>query len=201
MEGGAGGRAGGRADGGPDGGDPGRFERWLAELRVDDAARSRARRHWLRSAAEEEATMAGVLLDLAERGATVAVTTRVGRRHHGRLVLVGDDFLVLRAGAHRHVVLRAGTVGTVRSTADATAPIGDRAVRSDRHLQEVLVALAAERLAAAIVLDNGDLVTGEVRSMGQDVVVLQSDGPSSPVTYLALDAIVEVTLDGPLGAA
>ena len=56
-------------------------ERWAAEVRARDAADARVRERWLRRSAEEEAELAGVLLDLAERGVTAVVTTSSGRRH------------------------------------------------------------------------------------------------------------------------
>jgi hypothetical protein len=188
----------GGAGGGADG-DPGRFERWLAELRVDEAARSRARRHWLRSAAEEDATLAGVLLDLAERAATVAVVTTTGRRHHGRLVTVGADVVVVRSDAARHLVLRLAAVSSVRAVSEPVAPVGARSLRSAHRFVDVLVALAAERLDASLLLGNGEVVTGEVRSVGQDVAVVRGGDREPTVTYVALDAIEALALDGPLG--
>jgi hypothetical protein len=179
-------------------GDPGRFERWLADPRVDEAARSRARRHWLRSAAEEDASFAGVLLDLAERDAIVAVTMASGRHHHGELVVVGDDFIALRNGPEHHVVLRRPMVAAVRSVSELVAPVGDREVRSELHLVDVLIALAADRSDASLQLVSGDAVAGEVRSVGVDVVVLRSGGPPPTTVYASLDAVVEVALDGPL---
>ena len=43
------------------------LHRWVADGQVDEAARARSRRRWLEKAAIEEATLGGVLLDLAER--------------------------------------------------------------------------------------------------------------------------------------
>ena len=44
------------------------LQRWVADGQVDEAARARSRRRWLEKVATEEATLGGVLLDLAERG-------------------------------------------------------------------------------------------------------------------------------------
>lgn len=44
-----------------------RLERWIAEARSTDAAAARARTHWLRVQAGASATVAGVLVDLAEQ--------------------------------------------------------------------------------------------------------------------------------------
>ena len=50
-----------------------RLERWAAEARVDEAARTRSRERWLRRQAEESGTLAGVLADLLEAGRAVVV--------------------------------------------------------------------------------------------------------------------------------
>ena len=70
---------------GPGGDLSARLERWAAEARVDDAARQRTRERWLLQQAEEGGRMAGVLCDLGERGTAVAVRTRAGRQHRGRV--------------------------------------------------------------------------------------------------------------------
>jgi hypothetical protein len=174
------------------------FERWLGELRVDDDARARARRHWLRTAAEEDASLPGVLLDLAERGATVAVVTTLGRRHHGPVVVVGEDFVALRTGTDRHVVLRLDGVATIRVVDDGVAPLGDREVAATLLLVDVLIGLSADRLDASLLLASGDQVAGEVRSVGHDVVVVRTHDAPHTTTYVRLDSIVEVAQDGPI---
>src|SRR3546814_9710109 len=73
-----------------------RLDRWVAEARVDQAAQGRARERWLRTIAEEEATFAGVLADLAERASGVALSTTAGRRHRGSIGGLGADFVALR---------------------------------------------------------------------------------------------------------
>ena len=44
------------------------LERWAADARVQEAALQRARERWLRHQATEDASIVGVLTDLAERG-------------------------------------------------------------------------------------------------------------------------------------
>ena len=60
---------------------------------VDEAARARSRRRWLENAATEEATLGGVLLDLAERRRPVIVRTLAGHRVAGPIIAVGADFV------------------------------------------------------------------------------------------------------------
>nr|MBA3268429.1 hypothetical protein [Acidimicrobiia bacterium] len=54
-------------------------ERWAAEARARDAADARLRERGLRRQAEDEAVFVGLLVDLAERGVGVLVTTSGGR--------------------------------------------------------------------------------------------------------------------------
>jgi hypothetical protein len=85
------------------------------ETRGDEAARARSREHWLRRQADEEASLGGVLVDLAERGDRVVLSTVTGRRHRGWLVAVGDDFCVVRAESGAEVLVSHRGLATVRA--------------------------------------------------------------------------------------
>jgi hypothetical protein len=100
------------------------LDRWVAEARVDEAALQRSRERWLREVAEQEATLGGVLIDLAERcaGVTIAVD---GRRHHGVIVAIGVDFVAVRATAGADVLLAISAVGVVRTAPAVDAAAGD----------------------------------------------------------------------------
>jgi hypothetical protein len=195
---------------GPGGDLSARLERWAAEARVDEAARQRTRERWLLQQAEEGGRFTGVLCDLAERGTAVAVRTRAGRQHRGRVLAVGDDFVAVDTGSSgaadgtdgsgaAFVALAA--VSSVRvMPGSATAPTGDRAVRTGLRLAEVLAGLAAERERVRIVaLDGGDAIAGSLRSVGLDVAVVRLDGRDPATAYVPIPAITELTLPGELG--
>jgi hypothetical protein len=175
-----------------------RLERWVAEARVDDAARQRTRERWLRQQAEEGGTLAGVLCDLGERGTAVAVRTRAGRQHQGRIRAVGDDFVAVSPDPDRSgpVFVALDAVSSVRvMPGPGSAPTGDRAVRTGLRLSEVLAGLAAERERALIVaLDGEDAVAGSLRSVGRDVVVVRLDGPEPATAYVPIAAVAELVL-------
>jgi hypothetical protein len=90
------------------------LERWLAEVRTDQAARSRARLGALRAHAAEDATVIGVLADLGERRSPVLVTTTHGRRHRVEVRAVGPDAVVLAAGRDEWLVTRLACIAAVR---------------------------------------------------------------------------------------
>ena len=188
---------------GPGGDLSARLERWAAEARVDDAARQRTRERWLLQQAEEGGRLAGVLCDLGERGTAVAVRTRAGRQHRGRVGAVGDDFVAVDvavdpgpSGPSGAVFVALEAITSVRvMPGSAAAPTGDRAVRTGLRLAEVLAGLAAERERVLIVAADGeDAIAGSLRSVGLDVAVVRLDGPDPTTAYVPIAAVAELTL-------
>jgi hypothetical protein len=133
-----------------------RLDRWVADARVDDAAQRRTRERWLRAVAEQEATMAGILLDLAERAATVSLTTTSGRRHRGAIDAIGADFVALRPASGGEILAPLPAVAAVRALAEVDTTIGDRATTTELRLAEVLAELAAERERVLVITRSGD---------------------------------------------
>lgn len=185
--------------GGPLGpeGDADALERAVAELRVDEAARSRARRASLDHQAAEGATLGGVLVDLGERGAVVSIVLSDGRSVAGAVEQVGRDLVVVRGDDGQQLLVRLDAIAaaTPRSRADAVR--GDREVASDLSFVEALGWLAGARRTVQVHTAAETIVQGELASVGLDVAVLLLDGPSRQRTYLATAAIVQVAvLDG-----
>ncbi len=173
-----------------------RIDRWVADARVDEAARLRARERWLRHQAEEEGSLAGVLADVAERGVPVAVHVRGGRQHRGEVRAVGADFVALRSGA-TDVIIAIAAVTSVRTRPGEASTLGDRSITSLLRLVEVLAGLAAERAAVLLVMAGGDdAVAGVLGSVGRDVVGVRVVDAPAVTAYVPIGAIVEVVLDG-----
>lgn len=173
----------------------GRLARWTAAAAVDEAASARARERWLRQSSAEGSTFAGVLLDLAERGAPVVVSGAGGRRHRGVVVAVGADFVALRTADGADVLLAFAGVAAVRSEPRATPAPGDRHVEVDVGLAEALSAVAEDRPRVLVVtVADGEGLAGELRSAGRDLLVLRLDGPTRAPAYVPLAAVAEVRL-------
>lgn len=170
------------------------LERWVADARVDDAARQRARQRWLRIQAEEEASLVGALVDLAERARPVVLD--VGdHRVRGRIVGVGSDFLAVRTDRGQDVLVRAGAVAVVRAEPGQRDVVGDRAALVEVALDAVVGPLAAERPEVMIRTRSGTVVRGELRSAGLDVLRLRGDGdPPSPI-WVSLGAVDLLVID------
>ena len=173
-----------------------RIDRWAADARVEEAARLRARERWLRHQAEEEGSLAGVLADVAERGASVALHVRGGRRHRGEVAALGSDFVVLRS-AGTDVIVALPAVTSVRTLPGEASTIGDRSIGTSHRLIDILAGLTAERAAVSLVLADGDqAVAGVVLWVGQDVVGVRVAGGTAVTAYVPVGAIVEVLVDG-----
>ncbi len=172
-----------------------RLDEWLADARVEGSADARAREHWLRAAADADATLAGVLLDLGERDASVAITTIEGRRMLGTVEVVGADFVAVRTDAGQEALLPIGALAWVRTAPSLDAATGDRVATTGLRLADVLSEVAADRGRVRLVLrDGADVVAGELRSVGQDVLLVRIDSATGGTGYVPLAAVVEVGL-------
>jgi hypothetical protein len=172
-----------------------RLERWVADARSADAAAARARQRWLQVQADESATFLGVLVDLAEQGSPVVVHGRGGRRHRGSISAVAADFCAVRTSRDRDVLLSFAGIGSIRPDTRGPGPSGDRAVRADLGLAEMLSVLAVERPRVLIVTTaDAEGIAGELRSVGRDVVTIRLDGSARASAYVAIAAIAEVSL-------
>lgn len=182
---------------GDDAGLLGRLAAWAAAARVDEAVGARAREAFLRRTAGEAATFAGTLLDLAEQGGPVLLSLAGGRRHRGRIGAVGADFVLVVTDRGAQVLVADRGIAAVRPEAGAAPVSGDRPVALAAGLAEAL-AIAAEDRPRVLVVAAGDDdgLAGELRGVGQDVLVLRLDGHGRPTAYVPVANLVEVTLAG-----
>ena len=169
----------------------------LDDARAAEVTAGRERQRWLRRQAEEEATLEGALLDLAERATVVALRTTAGRVHHGRVVAVGTDFVVI--GADRGgTCVRLSAVSSVRPGPGERhgPPTGAREPALDLLLVEVLGGLAPERPRVAIGTAAGEVVSGELSAVGADVVTVRLDGDGRTPCYVAMAAVLDALVEG-----
>ena len=177
---------------------PGDFIELLDEGRAAEVRAARARERALRRMAEEGARLAGTLVDLAERESPVSVATVAGRHHHGVVVAVGGDYCVLRTdgGVEIHLCLDALT--TVRPAPGERHVVasGERRSATDHLLLEVLGRVAGERRPVSLVTRTGEVVAGELRAVGTDVVSLSLHGSAGDTCYVAATALSEAFFAG-----
>jgi len=164
--------------------------RWVAETQVDDAIELRRRSAWLRRQADEEATLAGVLVDLAEQGRPVTLHVANGRRHRGRIVTVGADVVELQSSVGEQVIVALDALDSVRPQADGDGVSGSPVI-TGVSLVEVVGRLAERRERVLVVARNGEATSGELTAVGRDVLTLALDGGG--VAYLSLLVLAEVS--------
>jgi hypothetical protein len=152
------------------------------------------RERWLQAQAEEESSLAGVLLALAERGDTVVVTTTAGRRHRGMVAGVGVDFAALQPAGGRATLVAFGALGDLRVVDGArrsSPTTGDGTVVLGVRLGEVLAQAAGQRPRISVQAGVAAVV-GDLRAVGGDVLTVRADGDAGLV-YVGLASISEVS--------
>ena len=186
------------------------LERWAAEARAREAAEARVRERWLRTQAEEGARLGLVLAGLAERRAEVVVTTIGGRTVPGRLTGVGQDFVAVERAGVTLVALHAvawlrESPGHAPRSSPATGPdeeldadgaedrgLGREGVGPGASLAGVLAQAVAHRPRVTVVTDAASL-TGELRTVGLDVLVLRTPGEPPSLAYVRLRSLYEIS--------
>jgi hypothetical protein len=175
------------------------IERWAAEARARDAVDARVRERWLRRQAEEEATFAGLLLDLAERAVTIVVTTTANRRHPGTVEAVGTDFVALLTAGGRTAIVALRAVAAVSPIGPGDAGLRALASGDDRASRSVTVGLvevlahAAGNVPRVQVHAGTATVVGELRSVGADLLSVHTDGDPPATVYLSLASVSDVS--------
>ncbi len=171
--------------------------RLVSDSRAEEAARQRIRTRNLRAAALTDATFAGVIVDLAERGEVVSIRTAHGRTLTGRVVLTARDAIAVETGAAGTTYVRLDGVTSVRRMPGVRAdpPSGGRCPPRQTSLAALLAELAQERPRVTVALQGEpSLVVGELRGAGVDVLTLRLDGEPPVMAYLAVGQVSDVTV-------
>lgn len=168
--------------------DDGALQRWLAEVRVDDAARERSRTAELQARAAEGATLAGVLVDFAGRGESVGLVMRSGQQHRGAVRLVGPDAVVMQLETRQWLVARFGSIASLRAL-NSPPVTGETEPSTTSRYTRLAVAVAEPGMW--VVASSGPTNLGGVLvSAGSDVLVLRLDnGDQAYVALAATDAV------------
>ena len=168
-----------------------RVERFVADARIEDAIDARAREHWLRRRASEEATLEGLCWDLAERGEPVVVSTVAGHGHRGRIDALGEDFLAV---ATRDSTVLVPFHALVTIAARESAEPAARPVRGGVSLAEVLTEVAPERPTVRARCRGGETVLGELRHGGRDVIAVRTGESGRRTVYVRLSSLSDVSV-------
>ena len=169
---------------------------WLELLddgRVREAGAARSRQRWLRASAEADASLAGMLVDLAERRADVTLATTAGRVHQATVRAVGDDVVALRPPSAGLLLVPLAAVAWVRPVAGAL-PAGTRAPSGGPRLVELLGRAGERGDQAVLTLAGGTTVAGRVEIATRDGVRIRPEGPPGAAVYVSATSIREAAL-------
>ncbi len=166
---------------------------WAADSKTEAAADGRVRQQWAQRQAEDEATLASVLLGLAERRAAVAVHLDSGSTVRGALAGVGADYLALVSGSHLTLMPTAAIAWVRPEGPSPPAAFADRAAPTGR-LVAVLASVAADGSEVRLVTRT-ESVVGELVSVGADVLTLRpTGGQAGQVVYVPVASLSEASL-------
>ncbi|WP_421119675.1 hypothetical protein ACE2AJ_20315 [Aquihabitans daechungensis] len=157
----------------------------------------RRRRNGLKRQAEETASLLDVIGALAAHGALVSVHTKAGTQPPATILDVGRDYVALRGAGLAVRLIPVGQVAAARAIGAGPAPMGPTRPAGggcghELHLSERLRELAARRSAVRLTAAAGT-VTGRLRGVGLDVLVVEQDDGTE--AFVALGALAEVVVE------
>jgi hypothetical protein len=169
----------------------GRLEAWLSEAVVEEAARTRARRAWLRRLRDEDRSVVGLLLGAASRGERLSLGTVTGDIFSGLVLAVGADVVVLEGAGGATVLVALDAVTEVAcGTAVDTAEPGTRTLADALRLLDPGTEIRITTRA------GGATRIGHLAAVGRDVVSLERD--ARVLLHVPLQAIVAVRVEEPV---
>lgn len=157
--------------------------------------RQRERERQLKQQAQEQASLLGTLLDLAEQQETVSIRTESGNTHCGVVQAVGRDFIAMTRRSDVNVYCALGAIVTVRPQANEHGPAsGDRESSLDLLFIEFLATAAEEQPWVTITSSGSEQVSGRLSAVGVDVVTIELEGDRPSVCYVSSAAVAEAIL-------
>lgn len=168
------------------------LSRWVADERVDRAAADRARQRWLERQAGEESTLAGILLDLAERQGPVLIGT-AATTLRGPVIALAADFVVIHAPPSGDSLVPLRSIATVTTGPDTPAPVGDRPVPVDATMAALLLELAAEQPTVSVTTTPANL-RGTLVGGGRDVITVRTGDSPARLVHVASRSIDHLTI-------
>ena len=166
------------------------LDSWRADAAIAEAARIRRRTASWSHLGSADAELAGVLLDLAERGVDVSVSLTSERVYRGVVLAVASTWVMVRTNAGARVALRLRAIaaldhsGQRASFGERRAPITTGFVPMLEQYVEI-----GEPFTAWC---GHQRLSGELVGIGDDLVILAVD--TSRIRYLSIDAIDEVVI-------
>jgi hypothetical protein len=168
------------------------FEDWRANSAIAEAARSRRRTASWAQHGHADAGLAGVLLDLAERGADVIISLVNDHSHRGVVLAVASTWAMLRTNAGARVAIRLRAIAALDCSGQRSS-FGERCAPITTGFVPMLEG-TVEPGEQLTVWCGHQRLSGELVGLGDELMVLNVD--SSTLRYVSIDAIDEVVIAG-----
>lgn len=165
----------------------------LNSARSADSARSRAGFGSLHRHRADDASLVGLLVNLAECNAFVSLSTRSGTERRGRIINAGSGGIVLLTSSTTRSLIRLSAIASVRSAARLRLD-GDGSPHESTSWP-TLLASHADHGDDLSLSSNNQFVFGTVRSLSRSLLIL--DTPDGGVFYAVVDAIDELSISVP----
>lgn len=160
---------------------------WLAACRVDEAAAGRARQRSLEHQAAQEATIAGVVIDLAEQDLPVTLKTNAAQVFKGKITAVGLNFVFVLDAERGEVLIPTKAITMISAAPTSRPAIGVRP-QSSVLLGDVLNELVLDKAQVKVAVAD-ECVTGTLHAVGTDVMAIALSGAPRALAHVAVAAI------------
>jgi hypothetical protein len=149
-----------------------------------------------RELAEHEATFAGLLLDVSERGDAVRIETTYGKTHHGPVEVIGRDFCAINVDSGI-VIVATRTVRSVSiesQTRRPPVPSARTISEQAAGLADILAELAVDRVRIRYVLEGDNASrSGELAGAGEQLCTIATNSTGT-IAYIPVAHFCEVAL-------
>ena len=166
---------------------------FLDAARASDSARSRARFGALHRHRAEDATLLGLLTNLADCGAFVTIRTSAGINRRGTITAAGPGGVVIAQSPNFETILRTSAIASVRSATPLRLD-GDGVPLMSTSWPTLLASHIDSNDEVTVTI-SGVQISGQVRNMSRSLLILTS--PDGGVFYAVVDAIDEVSISVP----
>lgn len=166
---------------------------FLDAARASDSARSRAGFGALHRHRAEDATLLGLLTNLAECEAFVTLRTTAGIDRRGTVTTAGPGGVVMAQSRSSETIIRTSAIASVRSATPLRLD-GDGIPATSKSWPTLLASHIESNDEVTITI-SGANVTGQVRNISRSLLILET--PDGGVFYAVVDAIDEVSINVP----
>lgn len=165
------------------------LEQWLGASRTAEAARARRRSAAWQQHGTADASLVGVMLDLADLGVEVMVSLTNGHDHRGRILEVAPDWMIIAKRSGDLALCRSRCIASITCT-ERRRSFGSRTCSDTTGFAAVLERIGVERIVS--LWCGMAALRGELELVGDELAVLTSGATIRH--HVRLEAVDEATV-------